>query len=193
MWYLVPDVETNMKQEKQKRFLEVMAIGKYKIDTESGVVYSFRKSKGWEVMRPNRPKNGYLQYKFFFGRRDGTPPVLVYGHVAVWISVSGEYEEGMEVNHKDLIKTNNGIGNLELVTAKRNIEHFLENDERMSPGGVFTIRGEEIDSIKFYLRAGEKNHSKIARELGLKRSAVRYTIKKIESGEPLKYEKSLTN
>jgi hypothetical protein len=180
-----------MKKEKQELFIKIMANGKYKIDTEAGIVYSFRKgTESWAELKPNKPVNGYFQYIFHLGRGLDTK-VIVYGHVAVWIAANGIYEEGLEVNHKDLDKRNNGIKNLELATSKENHAHAMANN---ACSGVkkevqnVLIKFEQIQNIKFYLRGGVTNYSDIARRIGASRCATMRIVKKIKAGQPLKYE-----
>ena len=47
-------------------------------------------------------------------------------HQAIWIFFKGEIPNGYEINHKDGIKTNNNLGNLELVTRSENNKHALK-------------------------------------------------------------------
>lgn len=177
-----------MRDDKQDLVLEILGNGKYRVDVASGIVYSFRRGRGeWVVLVPNKPKSGYLQYRLHLGRGKGKM-VLVYGHVLVWMVVHGKYKPGMEVNHKDLDKRNNRIGNLELLSSSDNSKHALKNCIYGGEGVVRPIRKAQIDDIKFYLKGGLTNISEIARRIGCSRLATSYTIKKIQAGEPLKYE-----
>lgn len=55
---------------------------------------------------------GYLQTRVH-GRK-------LYNHKIIWIMHNGEVPEGMKVDHKDVSKDNNRIGNLRLATGTQN-------------------------------------------------------------------------
>lgn len=60
--------------------------------------------------------------------RCGYPSVTISGksfhvHRLVALAFFGEIPEGMEVNHKDGVKRNNNVSNLEIITASENILH----------------------------------------------------------------------
>lgn len=185
-----------MKREKQELVMEILRNGKYRVDANGGIVYSFRKGDGeWKALSCSITRSGkylgYRQHQLHLGRGKGKK-AIVYAHVLVWMSVHGMYEEGKVINHKDLDKMNCSIHNLELVSCKENVEHALKNVKYKDTGEHRAIRHNEISQIKKMLGRGIKNHSRIARELGLGRLAVRYTIKNIESGKELKYEMKST-
>jgi hypothetical protein len=107
------------------------------------------------------------------------------------MSVYGEYEDGMIINHKDLNKQNNCIDNLECISTKDNVDHSYTNQSIEKKGKSFasTIRYEEIVKIKALLAEYPNwSKSRIARELNLNRIPVTRIINKIKKGEPLKYE-----
>ena len=85
------------------------------------------------TLQRNKPtKSGYIRM-----RRNGERR---FEHVFVWESFFGEIPEGCQIHHIDGDKTNNDIGNLQLVTA---LEHKRihsgckkDGDEWMKPCSV---------------------------------------------------------
>lgn len=72
---------------------------------------------------PNR--NGYLRVVLSQPGSSRTHSVMAHG--LVWTHFHGAIAEGLQVNHKDLIRDNNHPGNLELLTAAGNIQHSYAN------------------------------------------------------------------
>ena len=181
-----------MKKEKQKLLLSILGNGKYRVDSRLGIVQSFRKADNvWKGIIGNRIPAGYLQNTLFLKRGSGLK-VVCYVHIIVWMSVHGEYEEGMVINHKDLDKQNNCIDNLECISVRDNVVHANNNvnfskSVRSELNGQ--IRYEEICAIKTLLVEHPNwSKSRIARELSLNRVPVTRVINKIKKGEMLKYE-----
>jgi hypothetical protein len=162
-----------MNKEKQIKLIERLSLGRYKV--VNGVVYSFDKALTGKVV-----DDKYMYFKIYGGRGVGAP-MYVYGHDLAWISSFGIIPPGKRVAFKDGNRMNFRLENLELVSTRSGMKF-----------GNRRIRHDDIWSIKFYLKGGERNASKIAKELQLGEQAVRYTIKKLEAGEPLKYEDSDT-
>lgn len=176
-----------MKTAKQIAVLR--AIGnKYKVDVESGIVYRYRKNTSeYRPICVNKLPNGYLQVSLFAGRGLGKG-IVTYAHHVVWLYANGEFDEQLQINHINGLRQDNRLDNLELVTPKENIAHSLKFKPRnYSPYANKTIRNQEIKEIRLLHSLGH-SQSAIARSLGLGRLSVRYIIKRIESGEPLKFE-----
>lgn len=171
-----------MKLDKQRTVLWILEKGRYRINPELGILESFRADQQWKQVKPRIQPTGQKQVVIC---HNGTS-INVYLHILVWISQNGSYKVGKVVHHIDTDMGNCAIWNLKLTTHKKNIEYSLvnraktrENDNRM--------RGDVITKIRDKVSEG-KNHSEIARELGLKRLGVRYIVKQIEAGKSLKFE-----
>ncbi len=48
-------------------------------------------------------------------------------HRVVWESFVGPISKGLEINHKDLNRSNNSLDNLELVTHRQNLQHAIDH------------------------------------------------------------------
>lgn len=171
-----------MKKEKQIIILEVVA-HRYTIDAVDGRIFCSARAVGHtrETNDPHRVwgsklKSGYLQIRLYPGG-DQTA-IQVYWHDLAWLMIHGKYDESKRVAFKDGNKENRVPGNLELVDRKKK-----DKSEE-----IRTIRGHEIDSIRFMVKGGEKNVAKIARDLNLNRCSVRRVIHKINAGEKLEFE-----
>lgn len=171
-----------MTSAKQQLVIYILSKGKYRVDAEKGILQSFRCNGWFDVVPRIQPDCGKKQHTI---SHEGTK-VIVYLHVLVWISQKGVYKPGKVVHHIDEDMGNCAISNLELVTHKKNIKYSLKNRAPKREGDN-SHRGEVITKIREKLAEG-KNQSEIARDLGLKRLGVRYIVKKIEAGEPLKFE-----
>lgn len=73
------------------------------------------------VLRPSTSHNGYLHVRFFVGKRQAS--FRVHRLVAqAWL---GDVRRPLEVNHKDGVKSNNAVDNLEIVTKAQNEAHAV--------------------------------------------------------------------
>jgi hypothetical protein len=72
-------------------------------------------------LSPETVKGGYLRVKLSIGGQQQHHLV----HVLVAAAFIGPRPEGKEVNHKDGIKTNNAVANLEYVTPSENVRHSI--------------------------------------------------------------------
>ena len=96
---------------------------KYEI-YEDGRIWSKVKNK---FLKPSKQKNGYIKVNLIDNEGKKHTERL---HKVTFFAVNGlwEYPEGMQINHKDENKENNHINNLELVTAKENINFGTRNE-----------------------------------------------------------------
>jgi hypothetical protein len=90
-----------------------MNLAGYTFNTEQGVVFG---KKGKPVGRVGN--RGYVEVSH--GRSS------YRAHRMIWQHVHGPIAAGMEINHKNGIKTDNRLANLELVTKSENALHASE-------------------------------------------------------------------
>lgn len=133
---------------------------------------------GLEKILPRRAelkmKDGYLKIS---GGEDGRS-ITALAHRLIWMHLHGEIPKGLEINHKNGIKDDNRIENLELVTPKENMKHASEVLGKLK-GGLITgemnpsgkLKNTDVISIKKMLREGRKC-SEIAPIFGVSKSCI---------------------
>lgn len=106
-------------------------------------------------------QTGYLQVCVSMGSRKSKK--IIKKHVALACTFLEGYKEGLVVNHKDGIKTNNNLSNLEWVTCKENSEHASRN-------GLLNQNGSKKFSKVMCINTGEifESSASAARKYNLK-------------------------
>lgn len=100
--------------------IKVAISSRYTID-EDGIV---RNKKTGKVNRPCKNKNGYYKHILYLrGSLGGHIKVAIYLHRLVAMFHLEDWNESLQVNHKDGDKSNNKKDNIEMVTASQNILH----------------------------------------------------------------------
>lgn len=124
--------------------------------------------KGVEMRRAERPtKKGYLSVTFNLG--DGKTRAVL-SHILVWTLANGPVPKGMEVNHKDLCKSNNRLDNLELMTGSQNTRHAYDNGRTRPWAKATEWRGkprvsqEKINRIVGLIESGVRKSEVCRRE-----------------------------
>ena len=98
-------------------------------------------------------KNGYLSYNLTLpnGKKK-----RLYAHRLVALNYIDNPEKKEQVNHKDGVKTNNNVENLEWVTAKENQQHAIEKELRsFAPVFCFNTNKQLIAKYKTIKEASE--------------------------------------
>ena len=87
-----------------------------------GRIRSFKCNKV-RILKPGRTGCGY--YRVNLSRNNVVKFSRV--HRLVWSAFNGAIPEGLQINHKDEVKTNNSLLNLELVTPSQNLNYGTRN------------------------------------------------------------------
>lgn len=102
----------------------LIAISGFTVDPEAGLVYGPR-----GVPIGSTDSSGYLQID---GRTRGLG--IQSAHQLVWRAARGPIPNGCEINHKNGIKTDNRISNLEAITHQDNILHAYRTGLKSNQG-----------------------------------------------------------
>lgn len=150
-----------------ENFKEIERFSNWKIGDE-GTVYSKFLGRN---LRPNVNKNGYVVVRY--KDKDMSRGALV--HRLVYEAFNGPIAEGMQINHKNGIKTDNRLENLEATTPSENITHAYDNNLiEVSFGESHwkaKLNNETAKEAILAILAGESN-VEIGRRLGVERGTI---------------------
>ena len=115
---------------------QIKAFPDYYISNK-GIVYTTRISPRYNpngemrVLRPRIRKGGYCYYGLYIGIGGLHNRRWKRGHRLVAEAFIGTIAPKMVVNHKNFIKTDNRVENLEIVTSKQNSQHYHSNKHKI--------------------------------------------------------------
>jgi hypothetical protein len=89
-----------------------------------------RNDRTGRILKPWKHRDGYFQVTLYKNGKQKWS--LVHRLVAMFFILNPENKP--EINHKNLIKADNRVENLEWCTAKENIQHAIKNGKK---GGCF--------------------------------------------------------
>lgn len=138
--------------------------GRYSVDRE-GRIFSH---KAGRFLRPGTTSKGYQSVCLYDGSSPKRP-ISVTVHSMVAAAFIKERPEGLEINHKDLNKKNNRVGNLEYVTSKQNSRHALENGAVKIPEPARKL---SQDAVRVIRKSGAR-HITLAAIFGVDESTIR--------------------
>lgn len=130
--------------------------GNLYVDTDTGMVLS-------RVGHVHAP-TGYEKVQTADGR-------IVAAHRLVWETIHGPIPDGLTINHRDGVKTNNRPDNLELATPSEQVEHAYAIGLRVGNGLAGRSRPSRLTAadITRIKEAPRGTITDLARELGISR------------------------
>ena len=120
-------------------------------------------NKNGRILKPSPYRGGYLHLQL--GRSSKNRKV----HRLVALTFLPNPDNLPEVNHKNFIKTDNSLGNLEWVSSKQNVRHCLDHYGGRLYKGKGVIGTKDNDVIRFV-------NSIEAKQYGFNPSAIRNCI-----------------
>jgi hypothetical protein len=159
--------------------------GRYSIDTQ-GTIYSHKNNKT-RILKPMLWSSGYL-YVNFYPKGKQKPHSI---HRLVAKTFLPTWDESLEVNHINGVKTDNRLCNLEMVTKAENALHAhkiglrVARDMQGEKHPSHKLTDSDINSIKNLLDSNAMYHWEIAAMYGVSRSL----ISSISRGESWKHLK----
>lgn len=101
---------------------------------------------------------------------DGSRRVLA--HRYIWESVHGEIPEGLQINHKNGIKTDNRLCNLEVVTPSENLLHACRTGLKPSLVGMQMPNAKLKDQDVREIRRSNESQYSLAARFGVHQSII---------------------
>lgn len=143
------------------------------IATRDGRIYSLRRDKYLSV---RKGRAGYYLANLCIGAKCKT--ISVHRYIAEYFIPNPDNKPC--VNHKNGIKTDNRVENLEWVTYKENSKHAFENHLVNTLRGIETHNGrftdEDIKRIRTEYANGLGSHYVFAKKYGVTRAAIQQIL-----------------
>lgn len=161
----------------------VVATGFLRVDPDGSIWRVTRKKwvghSHWGAMRtvsldpPERMDKRISQGGYRLVRFDVGGSRNIFAHRIVWRALVGRIPDGMQINHKNGVKTDNRIENLEVVTPQQNCHHAI----RVLGAGTSKLSTDDVVKIRGRRAAGES-----PRALGAAFGVSHKTIQAVVSG-----------
>lgn len=132
---------------------------KLQFDFANGIVIGVRGSPVGSVKR-----HGYIEV-FDAGKRH-------LAHRLLWEAANGPIPKGMQINHKNGVKTDNRLSNMELVTPSQNIQHAHDTGLAKSLQGERRREAKLSDEAVREIRASGERQRVLANKYGVHQSII---------------------
>lgn len=152
--------------------------GKYQV-SNLGNVRSFSKKMKGKTIKLVTATHGYIHVGFSYNEKYKTLKV----HRLVWEAFNGEIPKGMQINHKDGVKANNQLDNLEVVTRQENIRHAVRTGLHNNRGERYSrvkLSNEKVLEIRRRYAAGDILQKELAIEYGVSSKHISRIVRRTE-------------
>ena len=139
-------------------YYSVSNLGNIRRDKASGGTQAGR------ILHPSITNRGYPQVTLYISGKSKQYTI----HTIVMKSFIGEISKGLMVNHKDGVKTNNNLSNLEYVTGSENMKHAYRTGIAKKK-----LSMKDVDIIRNRYSNGEITQSMLAKEYGVSLSHIK--------------------
>lgn len=165
---------TKTKMLKMSRLKKIEGYENYYI-SDDGKVFSTKYKESRELS-PNKDRRGYLYINLCKNGKYKSKSI----HRLVAKHFLDNYSEQLEVNHKDGIKTNNNVSNLEMVTRTENIRHAVKNGLHKSltceEHWCSKLTKEDVENIRREYIPGVVTQEVLSEKYGVSRSEISHII-----------------
>jgi hypothetical protein len=129
----------------------------------------------WKIVAPRKKRDGYVAYHLCQDGEKKDP----LAHRLVWIAFEGPIPDGLEINHKNSVRDDNRLTNLELTTRSGNCIYGFRMNGRPAPNnpspgsknGSAKLTEDDIPKIFAMAEAGYFQRE-IAKKFGVSQRAI---------------------
>jgi HNH endonuclease/Helix-turn-helix domain of resolvase len=128
----------------------------------------------WRILNGRLEGNGYITFHLYIDGKQKHP----LAHRIVWAAFHGPIPKGLEINHKNGVKYDNHLANLELVTRSENMLHgfrtlgFSRNRMKGSDHPKAKLSEDDVKEI-LALRQGGMRRYLVAKKFNVSSPAIR--------------------
>lgn len=135
-----------------------------------------------KVIAPHKKRNGYTDYWLYAGGLKKR----ISGHRLVWITFCGEIPKDLQINHKNGVRHDNRISNLELATRSWNAAHSYQVLKRPAPNypsvgeknGCAKLTADKVRAIRALYADRSLNQYQLARKFRVSQSAITLIVRR---------------
>jgi hypothetical protein len=154
---------------------KISTLGRLKrVKTPSGKPYDL-------IIKPHQKKHGYCDYWLW---KDGIKKRVI-AHRLVYTTLVGPIPDGLCINHKNGVKTDNRLANLEVMTLSENLRHSFRVLGRKAPNypspgeknGSAKLTPEKVREIRRLCASGVYQYE-VAELFGVTQGCVNFIVKR---------------
>ena len=156
--------------ESEQVFLALYHNSLFEIDFDTGKIFSYLSGKHREMR--SKQGNGYCN----LSARNHS----ILAHRFIWLASGQEIPNDYEINHKNGIKSDNRLSNLECVTRSRNTLHarhelgkvfgIFDRDNTGENNGRSIMTWEKVREMRQLFSTGKYTTQELADKFGIKKS-----------------------